>query len=151
MAFKILMRKAANWYHDYDIIIWFSFLLLNCIATSDFRLDIWATWMYWMNDWWFTPRFCSVAAILGRRQPGRMRWMIGVLGHDSALLRLDWAGDNLCEWDEFCYESCTWHRIDRSACWPVVQRATTVPRMPPLHECINTCCYSKSIGTNRPL
>ena len=32
--------------------------------------------------------------------------MIGVLGHDSALLRLNWAGDNLGEWDEFCYESC---------------------------------------------
>ena len=27
--------------------------------------------------------------------------MIGVLGHDSALLRLYWAGDNLGEWDEF--------------------------------------------------
>ena len=27
--------------------------------------------------------------------------MIGVLGHDSALLRLYWAGDNLSEWDEF--------------------------------------------------
>ena len=34
------------------------------------------------------------------------REMIGVLGHDSALLRLYWAGDNLGEWDEFCYESC---------------------------------------------
>ena len=31
--------------------------------------------------------------------------MIGVLGHDSALLRLYWAGDNLGKWGEFCYES----------------------------------------------
>ena len=30
--------------------------------------------------------------------------MIGVLGHDSALLRLYWAGDNLGELNEFCYE-----------------------------------------------
>ena len=29
-------------------------------------------------------------------------WMIGVIGHDSALLKLYWAGDNLGEWDEFC-------------------------------------------------
>ena len=33
-------------------------------------------------------------------------WMNGVLCHDSALLRLYWAGDNLGEWFEFCYESC---------------------------------------------
>ena len=25
-----------------------------------------------------------------------------------------------------------WRRIDRSTCWPEVQRATTVPRMPPV-------------------
>ena len=30
--------------------------------------------------------------------------MIGVSGHDSALLRLYWAGDNLGESDEFCYD-----------------------------------------------
>ena len=30
-----------------------------------------------------------------------MKWMIGVLGHDSTLLRLYWAGDNLGERDEF--------------------------------------------------
>ena len=57
-------------------------------------------------------------------------WMIGVLGHDSALCRLYWAGDNQCDWDEFYYESCPWRKIDRSTCWPAVQRATTVPRMP---------------------
>ena len=33
-------------------------------------------------------------------------WMIGILGHDSALSRLYWARDNLGEWDYFCYESC---------------------------------------------
>ena len=59
------------------------------------------------------------------------KWLIGVLGHDSALLRLYWAGDNLGECDEICYEPCPWHRIDRSTCWLAVQRATTVPRMPP--------------------
>ena len=36
--------------------------------------------------------------------------MIGVLGHNSALLRQYWAGDNLGRWDEFCYESCPWCR-----------------------------------------
>ena len=50
----------------------------------------------------------------------------------SALLRLYWAWDNLGQWDEFCYEPCQWHKIDRSTCWPAVQRATTVPRMPPV-------------------
>ena len=28
-----------------------------------------------MNEWCFRPRFCTVLAILGRRQPGRMRCM----------------------------------------------------------------------------
>ena len=28
-------------------------------------------------------------------------WMNGVLGNDSAISRLYWAGDNLGEWDEF--------------------------------------------------
>ena len=60
---------------------------------------------YLLNEWCFKPRFCTV--------------------------NLHCAGDNLGEWDEFCYESCSWGRIDRSTCWPVVQRATTVPRMPP--------------------
>ena len=31
--------------------------------------------------------------------------IIDVLGHDSALQGYTWAGDNLGEWDEFCYES----------------------------------------------
>ena len=30
-----------------------------------------------------------------------IEWMNGVLGHDTALLRLYWARDNLGEWDEF--------------------------------------------------
>ena len=62
----------------------------------------------WFNiivTWCFRPRFSTVKAILGRRQPGRMRWIF--------------------------YEPCPWCRIDRSTCWPAVQRATTVPRMPP--------------------
>ena len=44
-----------------------------------------------------------------------------------------WARDNLGECDEFCCESCPWRRFDRSTCWPAVQHATTVPRMPPAH------------------
>ena len=58
--------------------------------------------------------------------------MNGVLVHDSALLRLYWAGDNMGERDEFCYELCPWREIDRSTCWPAVQRATTGPLMPPV-------------------
>ena len=58
--------------------------------------------------------------------------MNGVLGQDSALLRLYWAEDNLGECDEFCYES--WRSIDRSTCWPAVQHATTVSRMPSVRE-----------------
>ena len=58
-----------------------------------------------MNEWCFRPRFCTV--------------------------RLYWAGDNLGEWDEFCYEPCPWCRIKRSTCWSAVHRATTVPRMLP--------------------
>ena len=57
------------------------------------------------NYWRFRPRFCTV--------------------------RLNCAGDNLGEWDEFCCESWPRRRIDRSTCWPAVQRATTVPQMPP--------------------
>ena len=64
--------------------------------------------------------------------------MNGVLGHDSAPLRLYWVGDNLGECAEFCYESCHWHRIDRSAYWPAVQRDTTEPRMlPPKWHVLN--------------
>ena len=61
-----------------------------------------------------------------------MKWneLNGVLGHDSVLARLYCAGDNLGSWDEFCYASCPSCRIDLSTCWPVAQRATTVPRMP---------------------
>ena len=58
------------------------------------------------------------------------KWMNGVIGYDSALLQLFWAGDNLDEWDEFCYESCPWRGIDHSTCWQAVQRATTAQWMP---------------------
>ena len=37
-------------------------------------------------------------------------WMNGILGHDYALLRLYWAGDNLGKCDEYCHESCPWRR-----------------------------------------
>ena len=55
------------------------------------------------------------------------------LGHDS-IVGLYWVGDNLGEWDEFCYESFPWRRIDRATCWPVVQRGTTVPRDDPMFK-----------------
>ena len=58
-----------------------------------------------MNEWHFSPQFCTV--------------------------KLYWAGDNLGKWDEFCDESCLWCRNDRSTCWPAVQHATTVLRTPP--------------------
>ena len=83
------------------------------------------------------------------------QWMIVALGHDSALLRLYWAGENLDEWDEFCYESCPWRRIDHSTCWPAVQRATTVPWMPPYlwnqYSVVNktTCHYIPTVVSNR--
>ena len=57
--------------------------------------------------------------------------MISVFRPRFCTVRLYWAGNNLGESDEFCYDSCPWRRIDRSHCWPVVQHATTVPRMPP--------------------
>ena len=57
------------------------------------------------NDWCFRPWFCT--------------------------LQLYWARDNLGKWDECCYGSCPWCRIDCSTRWPVVQSITTVPRMPP--------------------
>ena len=55
----------------------------------------------------------------------------GVLGHNSAFVRrLYWDGDNRGKWDEFCYESCPWSRINLLTCWAAVQRATTVPGCP---------------------
>ena len=60
--------------------------------------------------------------------------MNAVLGYDSTLVRLCITGDNMGYWDEFCYESCSWCRIDRLTCSPVVQCATTVPRVPPLKD-----------------
>ena len=55
--------------------------------------------------------------------------MGGVLDHDSKLVRLYRAGDNLGKCDEFYYESCPWCSIDCSTCWPAVQRPTTVSRV----------------------
>ena len=46
---------------------------------------------------------------------------ICVLGHNSAVVRLNRAGDNIGWWDEFRYESCPWCRMDRSTCWPAVR------------------------------
>ena len=54
----------------------------------------------YMNDeWCFRPWFCTV--------------------------RLYWVQYNLGKWDEFYYESCPWHRITHSTCWPAVQHTIT--------------------------
>ena len=71
-------------------------------------------------------------------------WMNSVLGHDSALLNLYWAGVNLGEWDEFCYEACPWRRIDRSSCRPAIQLATTVPRMHTI-QCVTIHAWARFI------
>ena len=68
--------------------------------------------------------------------------LLYVLYMYRVLLRLYWAGDNLGAWNEFCYESCPWCRFDHSTCWLVVQRATTVPWMPPLS------CIVKTLSDN---
>ena len=58
--------------------------------------------------------------------------MIGVLGHDSALVRLVRLGTTWTN-EKVCYETCPWCRINHSTCWPAVQRATTVPWMSPTY------------------
>ena len=55
---------------------------------------------------------------------GRNEWMMGVLGHDSAMLRLYWAGDNQGECDELCYESPPGAG---SITQPVGQQSSTLP------------------------
>ena len=62
----------------------------------------------WMNDCCFRSRFCTVKAILGQGQPGLMRWIL--------------------LWIMLLV------KIDRSTCWPAVQRDSTVPRTPLLIE-----------------
>ena len=73
-----------------------------------------------------------------RKQANYWNEMIGVLGHESALqgYRPYWAGDKL-GWDEFCDETCPWCGIDRSTCWPAVQRASTEVRTPPTNQLIH--------------
>ena len=61
--------------------------------------------------------------------------MNDVLGHDPALQ--DYTGDNLVEWDEFCYAPGV-EFIARPVDWSAVQRATTELRMPPHYAvCVN--------------
>ena len=73
-----------------------------------------------MNVWCFRTRLCTV--------------------------RLYWARDNLGEWGVFCDESHPWHRIDRSTCWPAVQRATTVHRcLPSFYQASPTFYYAHFI------
>ena len=100
--------------------------LLCPVCWSDEMTSGWRKVSSWMNkkwnEWCFRPWFCTV----------RLR-------------------DNLGEWDEFCYESCLWCRIDRSTCWPVVQCATIVPWMPPSGWIRQTALNSthSSIDSNR--
>ena len=62
--------------------------------------------MKW-NDWCFRQQFSTGKAMLGRRQPGLMTWILLWI---IAVVQ------------------------DRSLCWPAVHRATTAPWMPPA-EC----------------
>ena len=55
--------------------------------------------------------------------------MNGVLGHDSAFVRLCWAGDNLANEMNFVMNHAPGAG---SITRPVDQRATTVPRMSPI-------------------
>ena len=46
----------------------------SCKSVSKFATTV--LWLALKNEWCFRPRFCTVKAILGRRQPGRMRWIL---------------------------------------------------------------------------
>ena len=58
----------------------------------------------------FEPRVVQIC----NNQHNESNEINGALGHDFACVRLYWAGYNLGECDEFCYESYPWCRIDRS-------------------------------------
>ena len=80
-----------------------------------------------------------------------MRDTIAVFGHDSALQGIYWAEENLGEWDECCYETCPWCRIDHSTCWPAVHHATTELRMPLYEEYIHVHLLLFIMPLNRML
>ena len=65
------------------------------------------------NDWCFRPQLCTV--------------------------RLNCTGDNLGEWDEFCYKTCPRCRINRSTCWPAVRHITIELQIPP--QCTLFCFW----------
>ena len=75
----------------------------NFLCPSNFLLT---NNKHWKKLKWLVlqERFCTCKALVGDKY-GIMRWI--------------------------CYESCPRCRINRSTCWPVVQHATTVLRMPP--------------------
>ena len=70
------------------------------------------------NEWCFRPQFCSV--------------------------KLYWAGNNLGEWDEFCYESCPWRKqlveisemSTAKPCTILTCESVTVEWLTPLLNCI---------------
>ena len=92
---------------------------LNC------RLHFFDVWTHW--------KACYYGNTHSLKLTDDIEWMNGVLGHDSALVRLSWAGDNLGEWGEFWnYESRPWCRNDCSICVP---KPMTVKCL----YCLNTC------------
>ena len=64
--------------HHYSLGYW-NFFASSLLLYLKFLMSF---TMEWMNEWCFKPWLCTV--------------------------RLNWARDNLGEWDEFCYESCPW-------------------------------------------
>ena len=76
--------------------------------------------IYNKNFWCFWPRFCTSKAILGRRQPGRIRWIllwIMLLAQDRSL--------------------------------DLLASSTTVPRMPPAVCCdINSSWFNSITSTS---
>ena len=67
-------QKGFNTCHINIQLDRFAFKLTICVlSVKDLFWNVIALIMQGMNEWWFRPRFCNVKAILGRRQPGRMR------------------------------------------------------------------------------
>ena len=86
----------------------------------------------------------------------RVKWneMIGVLSHDSALQGYTWPGTTWAmRWILLWIMPLVQARS--TTCWPAVQRATTVPRLPPSSsemcvcfrlQCIYICMFGYNVN-----
>ena len=82
---------------------------------------------------WIISSYISTLVIMEESINISRQWMIGVLGHDSTLLRLHWAGDNLGKsW-------LVWRGI-KTICMPWLS-ILTLPNVSPPIEATNTCGY----------